>query len=95
MNTLGFYKRLKEIWVKSDLDPDTQIRGQTVHLGNKDGTPNKGTFQVEQVKGNLMLLRIEYTEKLQGAIKSNAFRVTQEHIDAWAKDPNSCVLNIP
>ena len=41
-----------------------------------------------------MLLRVEFTEKREGAIKPDAFRVTQEQINAFAKDRN-CVLDIP
>jgi hypothetical protein len=92
---IGFYKPLPEIWVQSDLDPDKQILGQTVSLRGKDGTTNQGTFQIEKVNGNQMLLRIEYTEKLQGGIKPNAFRVTQKHINSFTKNQGSCVLQIP
>ncbi len=89
-------KRLPEIWVTSSLDPDSQVFQKTVRLRGKDGWETDGTFQIEKLNGNEMLLRVEYnSSRVPGRVTFDAFRVSQEQIELWAKEPNSCVLNIP
>jgi hypothetical protein len=94
---IAVYKPLPEIWVRPKVDLDRHILNQTVRLARQDGTEAGGTFQVDGMpkENGEVLLRVEYTENTEVGIRLNAFRVTQEDIDSWAKDPFSCVLQIP
>src|SRR6266480_512396 len=82
--------RLPKVWVTSSLDPAKQIFNKTVHLRGKDDWETKGTFQIEEVNGNRMLLRVDYnSSRVLGRVKFDAFRVSQEQIDLWAEGPDA------
>jgi len=89
-------KRLPEEWVTSTLDPDKQILLKTVRLRAKDGWETTGTFEIEEVNEDKMLIRVSYnSSRVPRRTTFDAFRVSQQQIDCWAKDPSSCILNIP
>jgi hypothetical protein len=93
---LNLIKQLPVVWVESPLDPDKDIFQKTVRLRSNDGWETEGTFQIERVNGKKMLLRVEYnSSRIPGRTIFDAIRVGQEQIDLWAKDPASCVLEIP
>ena len=89
-------KSLPNVWVTSLLDPDKEILNKSVRLRGKDGWETGGTFQIEEVNGKNMLIRVVYnSSRVPSQGKFYAFRVNQEQIDLWAKGPDSCILNIP
>lgn len=90
-------KKLADIWIKSDIDPE-EIRGRRVLLRTPSGKTITGNLEVESADGHKMLVRVEYNaDNPPGTVTlpRPAFRLTQQQFNSIISDGPTCVLAIP